>query len=215
MHSLKFASLTTLALAFAGFCNTASARFIESDPIGLNGGINTYAYVRGNPMTRVDPFGLADINKFDPIHDPTEFAGGNAWNPAGYFSVAGHGNPTNMWDGDFLYPDRLAKEIRANKNWRGRPVMLGGCNTANRGPTGEASFAQKLADLLGVPVVASSQFVWYDPNGIIGTSPSMTVPPSPNSIPAWVPFFPQNQDVSKFLGIGSAGWQTTNSKALF
>jgi RHS repeat-associated protein len=47
-------------------------RFISEDPIGFAGGANLYRYVRDNPVTWTDPFGLYDPN-------PPGGFGGGTW----------------------------------------------------------------------------------------------------------------------------------------
>jgi len=47
--------------------DTYTGRFLSSDPIGLGGGPNLYAYCLGNPLAYIDPLGLGAESVFYPI----------------------------------------------------------------------------------------------------------------------------------------------------
>jgi RHS repeat-associated protein len=45
--------------------NPSLGRFMQTDPVGYNAGMNVYAYVRGDPVNWTDPSGLGDPDKPD------------------------------------------------------------------------------------------------------------------------------------------------------
>jgi RHS repeat-associated protein len=42
----------------ARWYDPSTGRFLERDPMSVRGGMNLYAYVEGNPLSRIDPLGL-------------------------------------------------------------------------------------------------------------------------------------------------------------
>ncbi len=56
---------TGLAYNYYRDYDPAVGRYVQSDPIGLNGGLNPYLYANGNPLAYADPYGLWAIG--DPL----------------------------------------------------------------------------------------------------------------------------------------------------
>jgi RHS repeat-associated protein len=129
-------------------------RWLSKDPIGLEGGLNLYAFCGNNAVNSIDPWGMDDINLYHPV-SIARLANEKQTPPTKEISVGGHGTP----DGDIvdqrngsstlLELEKLAKEIKALPKYEtDKPIRLGTCYGAKA--------AVKLSKILPNPVIGSS-----------------------------------------------------------
>ena len=83
-------SETGLSLLGQRFYDPSVSRFLNRDPIGYGGGMNLYRYADNNPVSEMDPSGLAPGDDEDPVDkDIRNFSGGPASRFAGGFNADG------------------------------------------------------------------------------------------------------------------------------
>jgi RHS repeat-associated protein len=163
--------------------DSSTGRYIQADPIGLDGGPSPYSYAMNNPLRYMDPSGLEIANLF-PYNEPGMRSAANRSysnldrnaQKSGYH-VYGHGSSVSQCVGNrsgCMKPQDFAAWLnREGSNYRrGTPIHLNSCDTGSL----DYGFAQNLADRMDVPVYAPTAKQWWIPYvGVIGISQQIPV----------------------------------------
>jgi RHS repeat-associated protein len=156
----------------------AWGRYVESDPVGLAGGVNTYGYVGANPTKFTDTDGLAEQVL---VRDFFYSWWANHTEIPGFYTIVSHGDIGKLvGDGtQDISPLTEALLTFLDPNFKeGTPIALVACRT---GYGGKNSYAQQYVDALG-----DIESFWAS---LLGKTPnfSYVIAPTGYVHPTWMP----------------------------
>lgn len=130
IRKLSVGNLGDVYLARYRLYSVGKNRFLSSDPAGLSGGNNLYAYAEGNPISYVDPLGLNvyDVNTMPPSENNTvwqKFWGGEPTYHKGDSIVFPDGS-RYTFESDMKYSDfrkMMKREMMNDEEWAYREAM--------------------------------------------------------------------------------------------
>ena len=122
----RFDSATGLNYNYMRDYDSDSGRYVQSDPIGLAGGINTFGYVSSRPMNLVDRYGMDGTCPVAPSYNPSFWNSGDtqytnncysyAWDrPENPDGSKPRRKPCKPQPGGFICDDRMQDRTTCQK----------------------------------------------------------------------------------------------------